>query len=471
MKRLKYASFTFLLTAGILGRAGTQVTSTASSASRPLVIPIWLIEPPPAPAKPSNPVPPISPALPAPSPRVFTPASTPQLEVVVAGVVPLPLSGVAFSPDGKSLAVGGRREVLLWDLVEGKLARRVGVGQISTMVQAVLFSKDGKSLAAAEGTPWAAGAVRIFDLQTGQLVVGFSEPRGVVFCLASSPDGKLLVGGCSDGLAYVWNLDEKKHITTLKAHTQAVVSVSFSNDGKYLATASLDKTIQTWEVVAWKPDRSKSMAEAPVRRCHIREVRGTPTDRNFVFAMVVGGHDSRTVQVRGDDKSPAWARRDFKAEMDAGMPLDCLWIKDKSTDDWWKTKAYVATSAGTIQVFSDTSRALEPRATLRRHSDWVQALAVNAEGTLLASVSSDGSVKLWSTLDDRPLATLVQLTPGTEDWLILSGLGYFAASRPGAIEFQTASGKLPPEKVSRLQNPEMIRQTLAGKPTPLPNLP
>jgi len=117
-------------------------------------------------------------------------AAAPALQCVASCGTALPISGVAFSPDGKMLAVGGYREVLLWNLAEAKLARRIGSGQIGTMVQAVLFDKAGRLLAVAEGTPDAAGAVRVFDLQTGQVVMDFQEPKDVVGCLALSPDGK-----------------------------------------------------------------------------------------------------------------------------------------------------------------------------------------------------------------------------------------------------------------------------------------
>ena len=193
-------------------------------------------------------------------------------EFTVACGMALPLSGVAFSPDGKKLAVGGLDEVLLWDLAAGKLAKRIGAAEIGSMVQAVLFSKDGKSLIEAEGTPYAAGGVKVFDLQSGQAAMNFQEPKGAVFCLDLSPDGTLLAAGCSDTAAYVWSLPEKKLVATLKGHALAVSSVSFAPDGKHLATASLDKTVQVWEVATWKPDRrTKTTLEAPVRRCCLRD--------------------------------------------------------------------------------------------------------------------------------------------------------------------------------------------------------
>ena len=109
-------------------------------------------------------------------------------------------------------------------------------------------------------------------------------------------------------------------------------------------------------------------------------------------------------------------------------------------------------------------------AILRGHSDWAYAVAANAEGTRLASASSDGSAKLWNTADQSPLATLVQLAPGKDDWLIVSGQGYFATSNPAAVQWRASGVKASPEKLSGLQNPEMVRQTLAGKKVPLPVL-
>jgi WD40 repeat protein len=380
------------------------------------------------------------------------------------------LSGVAFSPDGKTLAVGGYKEVLVWDLVQGKLAKRIGAGQIGTMVQAVVFGKDGKTLAAAEGTPYGAGAVRIFDLQSGQLALSFQEPKGVVYSLALSPDGKLLAGGCGDALAYVWSLEEKKLVTTLKDHSLPVVSVSFAANQKslVLATASLDKTVQIWDAGTWKPDRVKTTLEAPVLRCFVQEV-ARQADWSHRLAVIVGGHDSRSLQIRLDDKAPGWARgRDVKVDIDGGTPLDCLWRQDAQG----RNMAYVACSDATVKMFVwdwDNSK-LNLTATLRGHSDWVYAVAASADGTRLASAGSDGSVKLWNTVDQSPLATLVQLSPGKDDWLIVSAQGYFATSTPAAVQWKATGAKAAPEKLSGLQNPELVRQTLAGKKVPPPAL-
>ena len=453
--KLKHVSGVALLLAlGVSSPVPAQPAAGVSARNRSLTIPIWLA----APAA-------------GPSPAQAPPA----LECTVSCGTALPLSGVAFSPDGKTLAVGGYREVLVWDLVQGQLAKRIGTAQIGTaligaMVQAVVFSKDGKTLAVAEGTPCVAGAVKVFDLQTGQAAMNFQEPKGVVYSLALSPDGKILVAGCSDAATYVWSLEERKLVTTLKDQTLAVVSVSFSADGKSLATASLDKTIQVWDATTWKAGRSKTTVEAPVHRCFIRSVRGTPADRSFMLGMVVGGHDSRTVQLRLDDQAPAWARHDLKAEMDAGSPLDCVWLKDKDPSKWYQFHVYVAASDNSVKVFTETGKAMELTATLRGHSDWVYAVTASADEKTVASASGDGSVKLWNSADDSLLATLVQLAPGKDDWLIVSSQGYFATSTPAAVHWRASGIKAAPEKLSGLQNPELVRQALAGKKVPPPAL-
>jgi len=156
------------------------------------------------------------------------------VECVVEFGPVLPISAVAFGPDGKTLAVGGYREVLLWDLEDAKLAGRIGTGQLAGLIHAVAFVDGGKGLAVGDGVPGRSGAVRIFDVDSGDLTAGFDEPQRVVCCLAVSPDGKLLAAGDAGSLVHVWNLGDNKLVKTIDAHNGRVLGTTFSADGKRL---------------------------------------------------------------------------------------------------------------------------------------------------------------------------------------------------------------------------------------------
>ena len=70
----------------------------------------------------------------------------------------------------------------------------------------------------------------------------------LVYSVSFSPDGKTLASGSGDNTIKLWDVTTGKEIHTLQGHSSSVWSVSFSPDGKTLASGSDDQTVILWNV-------------------------------------------------------------------------------------------------------------------------------------------------------------------------------------------------------------------------------
>lgn len=153
------------------------------------------------------------------------------------------ITGVAFSPDGKLIAMAGsERVVIVIGADSGKEVARLSPDVVSNL--AVTFSPKGDLLATAGDD----GAVHLWDTKTWKEARKLTGHDGSVRCLAFSPDGKRLASGSSDASARVWDAATGAEVTTLVGHRGAVNAVAFSPDGKLLATGSHDRTGLVWRL-------------------------------------------------------------------------------------------------------------------------------------------------------------------------------------------------------------------------------
>ena len=216
-------------------------------------------------------------------------------------------TGLAFSRDGKTLAVSGPPgQVVTWDVEAGKELRRY---PDAGFLQWLTFTPDGKSLAGLGAGP----AIHLWDLASGKEVRKFEPPASFGPSwwgpggLAFSPDGKTLAASQGSAI-HLWDVETGKMLHRFAGHTGAVEDVRFSPDGRRVLTCGRDGTARLWEL-----SLAKEVASWANTHGSPYSMVGLP-DGKSVLATSPGGwlrvelneEKARAVSLSGGAPAPTW---------------------------------------------------------------------------------------------------------------------------------------------------------------------
>jgi WD40 repeat protein len=321
---------------------------------------------------------------------------------------PVAVTALAFTADNQKLIVGGYHELTVWDIAQAKLEKRIYTRM--ERAYAMGFLPDGR-LAVAGGRPGQEGDVRIYDMQISSsnvqngvavldgvndknvLVKELLETDDSVLCLAISSDGKKLAAGGCDRMVRVWDLGagiaNSKLEQAIENHADWVFGVVFSFDGKHLLTASRDKTAKVWDLAAKE------------------SVLTFPDHQNGVYGVALRADGKAGISVGQDNQIRYWNSAGDGKQIRAvgGHTKEIFKVVAHP-----KLPVLVTCSADmTVRTWNPESGAAVK--TLAGHTDWVYALALSSDGTLVASGSWNGEVKVWKVAEGT-VAKAFNASPG-----------------------------------------------------------
>lgn len=282
----------------------------------------------------------------------------------------LPITAVAFTPNGKQLLAGGYHELLQFDAANGSRVSRIG--NIAERTFGMAFSSDGKWLAVAGGAPGTSGEVRLIpwsDAKPGSPARVLATQDDVFFKVAFRPDGKQLAASGADGSIRLFDIASGAEQLKFAGHSNWVVDVCFGPSGKLIATASRDGTSKVFEVETGKLVATHAEHNAPVN-------------------AVVFSADGKSVTTAGANKIHIWNAHDGKliGEM-AGFEKDIYALAIAGD------AVCGAAADQTVRQFKLADRSLVR--TLSPNPAWAISLAVQPATHRLLTGCYDGSAVVW----------------------------------------------------------------------------
>ncbi len=157
----------------------------------------------------------------------------------------------------------------------------------------VAWSPDGTRLASGGRGRGGSGELFVWDVSSGQRLQAWSEPSAIVYALAWSPTGVVLLSGGNDGSMRWWDVQSGECLALRQGHQGAVQSLRVSPDGSMLASCGDDGAINIWDLQSGEHLRALRR-DRPYERLDISGVKGL-TEAQKTTLRALGAMESAPV--------------------------------------------------------------------------------------------------------------------------------------------------------------------------------
>lgn len=290
--------------------------------------------------------------------------------------LPLPVTALAFSPDGTELTASGFRELTVWNPEDGKLLRRIS--NVAPRTFEIVYGTDGESIAVASGAPGEFGEVRVYQPKTGEMLRQIVSAADAILDVKISPDGRWIATGGADHFLSIFDFTtgERKH--RIPAHSDAVTSVAISHNSQQVASVSLDRAAKVFDIQSGKL--------VAIYRDH----------QNPLYSIAFAPDDKQMMTAGYDKSMHQWSVADAKKQRELVLEGNVLRMQVSGDQIYFGGSGKKVGQASVADL--KTTRALTPI------EDWVYALAIHAPTHRLAVGGYDGKITVWNLENGKQIA-------------------------------------------------------------------
>jgi WD40 repeat protein len=330
------------------------------------------------------------------------------------------IRAVAFAPDKPYVvSADGAGELKIWNLDSQELvwARKVG-----TFINDIAFSPDGRLLAITTST----ATMQLLDMRTRKMLPPFSVKDGSLNHAFFSPDGNLLAITTQNGGLYLWEFPTSRRLRFMPSHSKEISALAFAPDGKTLATGSLDRTIKVWDLtdskefqlirghgsnvnsLDWSADGKYLISGASDGTVKIWDVFAkTPpllpnqTVKSYYATAFSPADELIALGTTGDSHIKVWNLSTGQQLLDLGKKQDEILCAVFSKD---AQRVAISYGFNHVEIYeADTGKQLRR---LTGINTPVKGLAFSPDGKILVTNSEEATLKLWEVSSEAEPARL-----------------------------------------------------------------